>query len=33
MEVTPKMIQNLEARASVIGPFGYMIDLGLGGTN
>jgi pilus assembly protein CpaC len=33
MEVTPKMIQNLEAGAGVIGPFGYMIDLGLGGTN
>lgn len=33
MEVTPKMIQNFEAGAGVIGPFGYMIDLGLGETN
>ncbi|MDB5474132.1 MAG: pilus assembly protein CpaC [Devosia sp.] len=33
MEVTPKMIKNFEAGAGVIGPFGYMIDLGLGETN
>jgi pilus assembly protein CpaC len=33
MEVTPKVIQSLEAGAGVIGPFGYMIDLGLGESN
>lgn len=33
MEVTPKMIQSFEAGAGVIGPYGYMIDLGLGEAN
>lgn len=32
-EVTPKMIRTFESGNGVIGPFGYMIDLGLGDVN
>ena len=32
-EVTPKMINTMASGAGVIGPFGYMIDLGLGTSN
>ena len=32
-EVTPKMIDAMASGAGVIGPFGYMIDLGLGEAN
>lgn len=31
LEVTPKMIQNFERGAGIVGPYGYIIDLG-GGT-
>jgi pilus assembly protein CpaC len=30
MEVTPKMIKNFQTGAGVVGPYGYIIDLGSG---
>jgi pilus assembly protein CpaC len=31
MEVTPKIMKNIQSGAGIVGPYGYIIDLG-GGT-